>query len=206
MTKTLSIIFIVASILFCAVTEITGRGRRLFTALSFAALDLLAGLGLYFSPSLTLLFLEAGMVCLSVGMVIFEGPDVPAAVLSVGKVLMGVGYICMIPAVYMYAFGEDHLNFCIFAALFLGIGLTVLLAWRGRFTAADACLSGLALCTGLFTVFCGLFSTMLLFAGFGMLCLMPVRRREDETFSGRGFVYWIGLFALACFSVIPAWL
>ncbi len=206
MLKTLSIIFIVISLLFWAAAGIAPKRRGVFLVLSFASLDALAWLGLDFSPSMTLMFLEAGMICFSAGMVIFEEQDVPAAVLSAGKVLMGAGFVILIPAVYMYAFGEDHLNYCIGAALILGILLTAVIAGRGRFSAADAVLFGLSLCTGLFAVFCGIFSTMLLFAGVGVLCLVPVKERKDGTFSGRGFVDWIGLFALACFSVIPAWL
>ncbi len=206
MLKTFSMIFIIISLVFWAAGCHVKQGQRIFAALSFAALCALAWLGVDFSPSMSLMFLEAGMICLSLGLVVLGDGKGSRIQLMVGKVLSGAGFVCMIPAVYMYASGEDHLNFCIFAALFLGILAGAAAAWRGNLSAGDGVYFGLTFATALFTIFCGIFSTMLLFAGVGLLCLVPVKGRKDPAFLSNGFLSWIGLFAIACFSVMPGWL
>lgn len=136
--------------------------RTAAAALALAGADFSPG----FSEGLTAAFMFAGAAMLFC----------PRTVC--GRILFLIGSLCVSAGTYIYAAGEDHLSSCVllslFGTAFLYAVLCVLLHTKKE-PAAEHLLRAALLFAGLFSLFCGIFSTALLPVGFGILLCFAAR-------------------------------
>ena len=146
-----------------------------------------AGVGVNFSPSYTVLFAMVFLMattldelCRALSTLHFE-----RLLLGMGKLLSLLGALFMLPAAFIYAFGDDNLG------LYVGISLVapvvlhcaihqLLYRRRGRRLGFLASLENwLLLAAGIFTVACSYTSPALLPCGLGVLLILAGKRCAD---------------------------
>ena len=155
---------------------------------------LLAGayLGLSFSPGFSAIFLFV-FLCLSVFSELLHHKNS-----SAGRILMLLGSCFLIPAVYIYAVGDDWLDWTLPTALILSAVL-YLLCFRKKGSAAEHSLRLILLMSGVFSLFSSMASTALLPVAAGVLLIFVSRLLIKE----RDLPFIAGICLCACFLVAP---
>ncbi len=131
-------------------------------ALAWAGADFSPG----FSEGLAAVFVTAGAAALFSPQAIW------------GRILFLCGALCIPVGTYIYAAGEDHLSLCLLLSLIGTAAVYAVLSVVLRKTKVplgEHLLRIALLMGGLFSLFCGVFSTALLPVGFGLLLCFAAR-------------------------------
>lgn len=191
------------------------RGRRAASALAFALCCAcsagLAWLGADFSPSFTMIFLAIDLsLCALAELAALAGRSPGAkgwakrALDALHGLPFALGTLFALPAVFIYAAGDDWINPCMLAALIggtlLAAGIALLCQRRGRaLRTPRLALAWFALCAACFALACALHSPALLPYGAGLLLMAAPLAMESDG-CARTSLFALGM-ALA--SVMP---
>ena len=139
--------------------------------LLFAAILTAAWAGVSFSPGFSESF-AACFITAQVTAVAFRN--------TFGRVTALLGALFLAAGSYIYAAGDDHLNTCVWAAIF-GAALCSAWEWKKPQTFSERLLRPVLFGAALFTAACGIFSTALLPLGGGaMLCFGARHTKEVQ--------------------------
>lgn len=206
-----TIIFAIGS----AILRQKGRQQmaRLFLVLAAAFSIGAAWLGWDFSPSFTMLFLGIGLSTWGVGELLWWCPwgnsTLQTVYKSASRFFTCVGAVFALPAVYIYAAGDDWLDGCTWAtpvaATALCIAGVLIIRRRGKCCSIGTGVElWVSLFPGCFALFCGLRSIALLPYGVGLLVLAVARLISPDREAERGWCLWAGLLLSSLFSTLPA--
>ena len=157
--------------------------------LLFAAILTAAWAGVSFSPGFSESF-AACFITAQVMAVVFRN--------TFGRVTALLGSLFLAAGSYIYAAGDDHLNTCVWAALF-GAALCSAWEWKKPQTFSERLLRPVLFGAALFTAACGIFSTALLPLGGGAMLLLASRYTEKA----RKRLAFAGLFLCSLFLLAP---
>ena len=181
-------------------------------ALALLMLLIPAFIGMEFSPSFTAWFLYA-CICLHIGGEIFSRwielfyKGEKSYLKYLFHILFILGNLFVLPATYIYAAGDDWLTPNVWITVITASIATILLFF---FTKKEAGLetrivnsthTWVALSAGIFTVFCGIFSTFLLPVGLGVLALYIAEQLKDKRASYG--IFWLGIALINVWLVAP---
>ncbi|MDO4647977.1 MAG: hypothetical protein Q4B26_04945 [Eubacteriales bacterium] len=154
--------------------------------------------GMNFSPSVTLMLLVAGLAIsiFGTGFTLFDITNV------FGKTVIVFASLLALPAVYIYAFGDDYLNVACIGALIGGVLMVfVLQKWK-----AGSALCGLGRfmiwITACFTILSSWSSPALIPYGIG-LALQGIAWELPRQGNVKWVLYGFGLGGAAVFSAAP---
>lgn len=159
-------------------------------------------LGMDFSPSFTLIFLTIGLctACLAECLERLAGGRHPA-LSGVASGLFALGYLWAIPAVCIYAAGDDLFNRCLLGAVLGGLVMALVLQRRDPrvfpFLMAWLCWGVVV-----FTALCGVNSVALLPCAAGLALMLASRCRQAAA-GTREILFWAGTLLTAWFAVLP---
>ncbi|MBR7046714.1 MAG: hypothetical protein IKI23_13860 [Lachnospiraceae bacterium] len=146
--------------------------KKCFLPLLYAAVLIVSWTGVSFSPGFSESF-AAIFITAQAALLLFRN--------AFGRTAALLGSLFLAAGTYIYAAGDDHLSLCLKAAL-LGALVCGALQWKSREPFPERLLRPVLFGAGLFTVFCGFFSTALLPAGFGaMLCFLARYKEETQS-------------------------
>lgn len=190
-------------------------GSTLCWALACVWPLLLAWRGSEFSTSYTMMYLLANLFLCTLSEVLerigrflnFQGQEVQDFDALHG-LLFASGLVFALPAVYIYAQGDDLLGRCVRFALIAGTlaaGCLAFLEWkrRGLMPKGRIVRIWLTVCASCFTLACGLRSPMLLFYGAGLTLMTAARLMEERWVQTRATLYFLGLLCASFFPIMP---
>ena len=163
--------------------------------------------GMDFSPGFTMMFLFAGLVCCAAG----EAAERCLAGTpwrTIGRVLTSSGFVLALPAILIYAAGDDDFSLDLLLAVILGLLFAVLLALLLRraqaLTVWQPCESFLGGTAAALALLCGSNSTALLPYGAGLLLLAIARALPADCTAARRFwLFFTGLCLAAVCAAAP---
>lgn len=178
------------------------RGARWMASAALVPPCAVCWLGMDFSPSFTLIFLTIGLctACLAECLERLAAGRHPA-LSGVASGLFALEYLWAIPAVCIYAAGDDLFDRCLLGAVAGGLVLALVL--QRRDPRVPAFLMAW-LCWGVvvFTALCGVNSVALLPCAAG-LGLMLAGRRWQPAAATRKILFFAGALLTAWFAALP---
>ena len=152
-----------------------------------------AALGLNFSPGFTAIFLFAFLSFAVLSEFLREKKS------GAGKVLLLLGSCCIIPAVYIYAVGDDWLEYTLPAALIGAVLVYLIFFRRGKKGIVSQALSLLLLSGGLFSFFSSIASSALWPVAAGVLLVFT----SEQLPKRRDLLFFSGVLLCDCFLIAP---
>ncbi len=169
--------------------------RKISLPLLFAAVSALAWAGVSFSPGFSEGFSFSFIAAMIVSLLMQN---------LFGRLVGVVGALLLTAGSYIYAAGDDHLDLCFNAALAGGLicaAVLVLMRKKWELSLTEGLLKCALLFAGIFTLFCGIFSTALLPLGLGVIFCLASRFFERGRAQAR--ILLPGLLLCAVFLIAP---
>ena len=163
--------------------------------------------GTDFSPGFTMMFLFASLVCCAAGEAA-ERCLAGRTARAFGAALTASGFVLAIPAILIYAAGDDDFSLDLLLAVVLGLLFAVLVSLllqrAHALTAWQPCESFLGGAAAALALLCGSSSTALLPCGAGLLLLAIARALPaDRAAAQRYWLFFAGLCLAAVFAAAP---
>ena len=162
--------------------------------------------GTDFSPGFTMMFLFAGLVCCAVG-------EAAERCLAgnlrryAGRALTAAGFVLALPAILIYAAGDDDFSLDLLLAVVLGLLfallVSLLLQRAHALSAWQPCESFLGGAAAALALLCGSNSTALLPYGAGLLLLAAARALPTGKAAAGALRFWL-FFAGLCLAAVCA--